>query len=620
MKKILNLLLILLLSLSICSCNVKSVNNTYNIIDNIEEATSSDYINILRNYHVRDKNEENTIDNEEFEDFLDSYFLSSFEDNYITAYNSFYDYSSYGIEKPEVTWGVVDEPNDKYINEDIETLNILHSFDYDKLSYNQQFDYDTLEYSMYEDLSQLTADFDRVLLFDSSSDSLQNIIDTLNDFEFRTKEYLDDYMILLADTDRYIDDLIKYFLDNENEYNYYLIDYSIDYIERYIDKFLEAKENPLIKSFKYRLDNVDFIDKKDKANYLEQNNTIVNEEIIPSINKVRKVVESHRGKVDDFSVNSPRALSDEYAESLFTVGLSYNKSIDEMYVNAVNIYKEMLSYTESCEKDEIVQADLKRIRNGEVYPIGQDYDAIIEFLEENYTKNLPNLGYIDYDISSIDSNSANSSVLAYFRKSPIDKPGLNIIKYNPNSIDSSEIYDPYFTVAHESIPGHMYDYYRFFLNDEHPIMRILYYGGVTEGYAKYSEMLASEYLDIDPKTQKYLAYIEVMYLIRDGIYDLSINYYNSSDKELSLLLNALKRDLLKANEFRDFYIDSYGVYSKYGIGLANILTLKNDTKDALGDLFDEKEFNDLLTKHGRIPLVVIEDEVNKYVAKKLNNN
>lgn len=617
MKKLINVLLVLLLSLSICSCNVLSKdNNSYNLIKDYDKAKCSDYLKVLKNYHVRDKNENNTVDNEEFEKFLDDYFLDCLEKDYTSLYISVYDYSSYDIEKPEVSLGEFKYDNSEEIANDTESLNKLHSFDYDSLSYNQQFDYETLEYSLYENLVYYTVDFQWELLFNNRNDTLPSVIDFLNDFEFRNKEYLDDYMVLLEDTSRYLYDAIEYTNTAANEANYYLTDYSIDYTEDYIDNFLGARTNSLINSFNERIRKTNFLSSSEKNKYISKNKEIVNNSVIPAVKDVRDTIESYRGSTTS-SNNIPRVLSNELAEGGCLLDVSYNISIDEMYKNAINTFKELYDELIELSSDFTVYNDLQRIYNGEVYPLGESCDKIVEFLEENYSKTHPDLGYIEYEISPIDASSANSSIIAYYMKSQVDNPGLNIIKYNPNNIDDGDIWAPYFTIAHETIPGHMYDFYRFFLNDQHPIMRLLSYIGATEGYAMYSEISAASYLDIDEKTQRFLSIYTVIDYILLGIEDLAINYYNLSDTELDNLFNDLGLQIGGYDDIRDYLESTYFSFLSYGVGLTNILNIKQNAQDKLGDKFSETEFNDLLTRHGRLPLVIIEDEVNKYVNNKL---
>ena len=54
----------------------------------------------------------------------------------------------------------------------------------------------------------------------------------------------------------------------------------------------------------------------------------------------------------------------------------------------------------------------------------------------------------------------------------------------------------------------------------------------------------------------------------------------------------------------------------YKIGLLKILELRSKAKEALGDQFDIREFHEVVISQGAIPLNVLEDFVNDYIASK----
>jgi uncharacterized protein (DUF885 family) len=72
-------------------------------------------------------------------------------------------------------------------------------------------------------------------------------------------------------------------------------------------------------------------------------------------------------------------------------------------------------------------------------------------------------------------------------------------------------------------------------------------------------------------------------------------------------------DVVKAIE-RYIVIPSQA--TAYKIGMMKILELRENARSQLGDTFDIREFHDVVLKNGALPLDVLEDVVNSWLASK----
>ena len=80
---------------------------------------------------------------------------------------------------------------------------------------------------------------------------------------------------------------------------------------------------------------------------------------------------------------------------------------------------------------------------------------------------------------------------AFYMIPPIDNSGENVIYINPGHI--SDDLTLFTTLAHEGYPGHLYQTVYYSATKHPPIRDLLSFGGYTEGWATYCEMLSYYY-------------------------------------------------------------------------------------------------------------------------------
>ena len=171
---------------------------------------------------------------------------------------------------------------------------------------------------------------------------------------------------------------------------------------------------------------------------------------------------------------------------------------------------------------------------------------------------------------------------------------------------------------HEGIPGH---HMQLSIKQELTgIPRFRKFGGYTahtEGWGLYSELLPKEIgLYQDPYSDFGRLAMELWRACRlvvdTGIHTQQWTREEGIEYYLSNTPNA-KSDAVKMVE-RHIVMPSQA--TAYKVGMLKILSLREKSKIALGDKFDIREYHDVILKNGPLPLNVLEDFVDNYIAAK----
>ena len=64
------------------------------------------------------------------------------------------------------------------------------------------------------------------------------------------------------------------------------------------------------------------------------------------------------------------------------------------------------------------------------------------------------------------------------------------------------------------------------------------------------------------------------------------------------------------------YIVMPGQATSYKVGMIKILEIREKAKQELGDKFDLRDFHDVVLKNGAVPLAILEELVDEYIAEK----
>lgn len=224
----------------------------------------------------------------------------------------------------------------------------------------------------------------------------------------------------------------------------------------------------------------------------------------------------------------------------------------------------------------------------------------------------------DIKVKAVEAFREKSAGKAFYEIPAADGSRPGTYYANLYDMEAMPAYQMEALAYHEGIPGHhMQLAIQQELEDVPMFRKFDDYTAYIEGWGLYSEFIPKEIgFYTDPYSDFGRLATELWRACRlvvdTGIHDKKwtreegIKYYSDNTP------NA-ESDVIKMVE-RHIVMPSQA--TAYKIGMLKILELRKKAKDALGDKFDIRDFHEVVISHGAIPLNVLEDFVNEYIASK----
>ncbi len=224
----------------------------------------------------------------------------------------------------------------------------------------------------------------------------------------------------------------------------------------------------------------------------------------------------------------------------------------------------------------------------------------------------------DIIVKAVEPFREKSAGKAFYNRPAADGSRPGIYYANLYDMESMPTYQMEALAYHEGIPGHhMQLAIQQELQEIPKFRKFGSYTAYTEGWGLYSEFIPKEMgFYADPYSDFGRLAMELWRACRlvvdTGIHskrwtrEEGIKYYTDSTPNNEL-------DAIKMVE-RHVVMPSQA--TAYKIGMLKILELRKKAKDAIGDKFDIRDFHEVVISHGAIPLDILEDFVDDYIASK----
>ena len=548
-----------------------------------------------------------------FSKYTSELFRQEISGNTITLHYTLKDPEKYGIKNAPISYGqCTTDPELVRSSVDAERTR-LRSYNRISLSKDNRLTYDVLnDYlnSAY-DLSPYTL-YDEPLAPLTGTQSQLPVI--LSEYRFYEISDIENYLQLLTKTPEYFRSILN-FEHTKSESGLFMASYTADSIIKECRDFVNLKEsNYLYSSFVERLEELasakdGVLTEKQREAYTRQNNVYIKKYIFPAYEQLISGLSELRssGKNNNGLCYLPNGRT--YYEYLVRSETGSPRSIAELQnlantqiLSDLTVMQRVLTGDSSSASSSITsdifspQGTLLTESNPE---------KILSTLSGKITKDFPPYPQIHTQIKYVQKSMEDYLSPAFYMIPAIDNTSENVIYINKSQ--TAELYP---TLAHEGYPGHLYQTVYYSATKHPPIRDLLSFGGYTEGWATYCEMLSYYYSPLSHDMATLLQHNASVILGLYALADMGIHYDGWTLAETVAFFRTYGITNEKTIEdIFDLIVADPGNYLKYYIGYVEFLELKKLAIKTWGDDFTQNQFHQCILDTGPAPFEILQKQI-----------
>jgi len=246
----------------------------------------------------------------------------------------------------------------------------------------------------------------------------------------------------------------------------------------------------------------------------------------------------------------------------------------------------------------------------------QAASALAKYIDGWMPRLFGKLPRLPYTVLPIPAAEAPGNTTAYYESGSLQTGQAGIYRVNTTELDQRPLWELPALGVHEAVPGHHHQIALQQELDIHPLRQNgTFFTAFVEGWGLYSERLGIEMglYDTPAKQMGRLSY--EMWRATRLVVDTGIHSKGwSKQRAVDYMLDntALTPGNVDAEVNR--YITWPGQALAYKIGELKIRELRKRAEDHLGAKFDLRAFHDTVLENGAVPLSVLEDHVDRWLA------
>lgn len=372
----------------------------------------------------------------------------------------------------------------------------------------------------------------------------------------------------------------------------------------------------------------DNFSEEEKDSITEEYKTMITEKVIPQYKKMHSFLKDEylpEGRKSSGIADIPNG--EEYYKHQIKLYTTTDLTAEEIHQLGLNEVARISKEMEKVKQEVGFEGDLKSFfnyvrENKELMPFTKPEEVIANF-EEIHETMKPNISKLF---------SVTPETPFEVRRTEEFREKSASAEYNPGSLDGTRpgifyvpipdaseynIYSDESLFLHEAIPGHHYQISLTQENEDLPDFRkTLWYSGYGEGWALYSESLGKELgLYTDPYQYFGMLGAEMHRAVR-LVVDTGL-HSKGWTREEAIQYSIENEAEPKATIEREIerYMANPGQALSYKIGQLKIQELREKASQDMGENFDIREYHKQVLETGCIPLQLLEDKIDTWIAE-----
>jgi len=412
----------------------------------------------------------------------------------------------------------------------------------------------------------------------------------------------------------------------------FVIDKSVEIMKEFVAQPIE--ENVLYASFKGKLEKADEIAEADRTAFLASATTQIENVVYPAYQEYIDYFSGLRAKSNGDAgvwklpegkayynyLLRQHTTTDMTADEIHAIGVAEVKRIqtEMLEIFAAEGYDSSLGvkalFDELAEEERFYYPDTDSGRA----QILEDYATIIDEIEAGISSAFNIKPKADIVVKRVPEFSEETAPGAYYNHPSRDGSRPGTFYANLFDIKATPKYGMRTLAYHEGVPGHHFQIaIQTELQGIPEFRKEFGFTSYSEGWGLYAERLAWE-MGFQTNPYDNLGRLQgelfraVRLVVDTGIHAKRWTREQAIDYMLANTGTA-ESDVISEIER---YIVMPGQATAYKVGMMELLRLRDEAQEALGDKFDIRDFHDVILKDGALPLTALRELVMKYIAEK----